>query len=322
MTQSVRTARYAFVCALACVTVAACQSGSGGTQTPVPATGGAALDAETRTLMARLAALSADSMEGRRAGTEGHRKAQRWVARELSRMAVEPLLNEYGQVVRLPARPGSDTIGGNVIARVAGSRPGSGTIVMSAHLDHLGVRNGEIYNGADDDASGCVALITIAERVKKAKLAHDVVFLFADAEESGMHGSKQFVASGVVPTDKIVLNINLDMVARQDGKALWVSGLSHYPVLRPIAEEAARGASIPIKYGHDTNDLKPGDDWTNSSDHASFRAKGVKFLYLGVEDHPDYHRPGDDAEKVDPLFYRGAVEFTWRLLQSADQRLK
>ena len=111
------------------------------------------------------------------------------------------------------------------------------------------------------------------------------------------------------------------MIARQDGKALWVSGLSHYPMLKPIADAAARASSIPIRFGHDTKDLKPGDDWTNSSDHAAFHAKGIPFLYLGVEDHADYHKPGDDADKVNPAFYRGAVDFAFAVVREADNRV-
>jgi hypothetical protein len=111
------------------------------------------------------------------------------------------------------------------------------------------------------------------------------------------------------------------MVARQDGGALWVSGTAHYPSLRPVAEAAAKESRIPIRFGHDTKDLKPGDDWTNSSDHGAFHAKGIPFLYLGVEDHPDYHKSGDDADKVDPLFFRGTMEFAATLVRRLDDML-
>ena len=83
---------------------------------------------------------------------------------------------------------------------------------------------------------------------------------------------------------------------------------------------AAR-ASVTVRFGHDTKNLKPGDDWTGSSDHAAFHAKGIPFLYLGVEDHADYHRPGDDADKVDPTFYRGVVEFAYALVRRFDRNL-
>ena len=282
-----------------------------------------ATDAETLRLMSRLSALSADSMEGRRAGTPGSLRARTWIVAQLTAMGAKPASTgaSFEQQVKLPARAGSDTLGANIVARIPGKQRDGRVIVMSAHYDHLGVRNGVVYNGADDDASGCVALLTIGERLLKDPPQHDVILAFFDNEEGGMHGSKTFIASGVVPLDRIALNVSLDMVARQDGKALWVSGLSHYPALRVITDAAEKGANIPIKFGHDTKDLKPGDDWTNSSDHAAFHAKGIPFLYLGVEDHVDYHKPGDDADKVDPAFYRGAVEFAFAVVREADKRI-
>lgn len=280
-----------------------------------------ATDAETTRLMSRLSALSADSMEGRRAGTPGSQRARRWIIAELTAMGARPVGASFEQAVSLPARAGSDTLGANIIARIPGKRSGGPVIVMGAHYDHLGVRNGAIYNGADDDASGCVGLLTIAERLLKDAPEHDVILAFFDSEEGGMHGSKTFVASGLVPLDRIALDLSLDMIARQDGKAIWVSGTSHYPFLKPIAEAAAVGAPMAVRFGHDTKDLKPGDDWTNSSDHAAFHAKKIPFLYFGVEDHADYHKPGDDADKVDPAFFRGVVEFVYRVVREADRRL-
>jgi Zn-dependent M28 family amino/carboxypeptidase len=207
------------------------------------------------------------------------------------------------------------------VARIPGKNTGGPALVLSAHYDHLGVRNGEVFNGADDDASGCVALLTIAERLLREPPEHDVILAFFDAEESGMVGSKAFVNAPPVPLDRLAMNINLDMVARQDGKALWVAGTSHTPSLKPMAEAAAKTSSVTIRFGHDTKDLKPGDDWTGSSDHSAFHNKGIPFLYLGVEDHADYHKSGDDADKVDPAFYRGTIEFAYALVRAADAQL-
>jgi len=278
-------------------------------------------DAETTRLMARLSALSADSMEGRRAGTPGAQRARRWIIRELTAIGAKPVGDSYEQFVKLPARAGMDTSGANILARIPGKRAGGAVIVVGAHYDHLGVRNDQIYNGADDDASGCVALLLMAERLLASPPEHDVILAFFDNEEGGMHGSRTFVSSGLVPAERIGFDLSLDMIARQDGNALWVSGLSHNPHLKPMADAAAKSASIPIRFGHDTKDLKPGDDWTNSSDHAPFHAKGIPFLYLGVEDHADYHKPGDDADKVDAKFYRGAVDFAYALLRAVDRQL-
>lgn len=278
-------------------------------------------DAQTARIMARLSALSADSMEGRQAGTQGGKRARAWLIRELSAIGVAPYGQSYEHVIKLPARPNADTLGANVVATVPGRNANGPVLVLSAHYDHVGIRNGQIYNGADDDASGVVALLTIAERLKQDPPEHEVVLAFFDAEEGGLRGARAFVSDEVVPLSRIALNINLDMVSRQDGKALWVAGLAHYPGLRSLAEGAAAQSAIPIRFGHDTASARPGDNWTNSSDHAAFHARGIPFLYLGVEDHADYHGPGDDWQKVDPAFYRGSIDFAYALVRAADRVL-
>jgi Zn-dependent M28 family amino/carboxypeptidase len=275
----------------------------------------------TAQIMRRLSALSADSMEGRLAGTTGGKRARAWIMRELNAMGVKPLGAGFEHPVKLALRPNADTVGANIVARIPGKRGGGPTLVLSAHYDHLGIRNGAIYNGADDDASGCIALLTIAERLLREQPEHDVVLAFFDAEEGGLRGARAFVADAVVPLASIALNINLDMVSRQDNNAVWVAGLTHYPALRAVAEGAGKRARIAVKYGHDTRGVKPSDDWTNASDHGAFHAKSIPFLYLGVEDHPDYHGPGDDASKIDPAFYTAVIDFAYDLVKSADAQL-
>lgn len=283
---------------------------------------GTATDATTSRLMQRLHALAADSMEGRRAGTPGAARARRWLIGELRTIGVEPLGASYEHPFVIRTRSASpDTNGVNVVARIKGTAGGGPALVLSAHYDHLGVRNGEIFNGADDDASGCVTLLMIAERLMRERPTHDVIFAFFDAEESGLQGARAFVANPPLPLNTIGMNLNLDMVSRQDAGALWVAGTAHYPLLKPLAEAAAAGARVTIRFGHDTKDLKPGDDWTNSSDHGAFHARGIPFLYLGVEDHPDYHKAGDEAHKVDPAFFRGTMEYAYALLRRVDAAL-
>lgn len=274
--------------------------------------------------MSRLAALSADSMEGRLAGSPGGARARAWIVRELRSIGAQPIGASFEQSVKLRPRAGAgaDTVGANIIARIPGKNPSLPAIVLSAHYDHLGIRNGEVFNGADDDASGCIAVLTIAERVKKAGIEHDLIVAFFDAEESGLLGAKAFVAAPSVPLNRIAIDISLDMVSRQDNGALWVAGLSHYPFLRDIVAPAAAKSRVKILLGHDTKDLKPGDDWTNSSDHGAFHSKGIPFLYLGVEDHPDYHKAGDEVGKIDPVFYRGVVDFAEDLLRAVDRAAK
>ena len=167
-----------------------------------------------------------------------------------------------------------------------------------------------------------MALLALAERFKAIPLEHEVIFAWFEAEESGMLGSRAFVESPPVARERIAVNVNLDMVSRHEGGAtLWVAGLAHYPGLRPIAESVVATSPVPIRFGHDTAGARPSDNWTGASDHASFHRVGIPFLYLGVEDHPDYHRPGDDAHKVDPAFYASTVSFAESLVRALDARM-
>ena len=291
---------------------------------PLPAQPAASPKPEPSRLIARLSALSADSMQGRRAGTPDAARARTWIIRELQSIGVAPLGARYESPFTIRARRATattDTLGVNLLARIPGRKADGPVLVLSAHYDHVGVQNGLIHNGADDNASGTVALLAIAEQFKANPPEHDVILAFFDAEESGLQGARAFVANPPIPLARMALNVNLDMVARQDGGALWVAGTAHTPALAPLVEEVARTAAITVRLGHDRPTGKPGDDWTNSSDHGAFHAARIPFLYLGVEDHPDYHKPGDDADKVDPTFYAGVVDFVTRLMAPLDRAL-
>ncbi len=302
---------------------AASRSTSGAEQ--APATNAAVLSAgpiDAQRLMARLHALAHDSMEGRGAGTPGGLRGRNYIEAQLRAIGVSPAGATYQVPVRVRARPGADSLGANVVARLPGRRGGGPVIVLSAHHDHLGIRGDSIYNGADDDASGSVGLLTLAEQFLKAPLEHDVILAWFEAEESGMLGSRAFVESPPVPAEQIAVNVNLDMISRHDaGRTLWVAGPTHYPFLRPIVEALVPGAPVTVKLGHDTAGARPSDNWTNSSDHASFHRVGIPFLYLGVEDHPDYHKPGDDASKVEGAFFASTVLFAEQLVRALDANL-
>jgi hypothetical protein len=273
-------------------------------------------------LMPRLHALAHDSMEGRGAGTPGGARGRAYLEAQARLIGLEPVGTSYQVPVRVRARPGADSLGANVVARIPGKREGGPVLVLSAHHDHLGIRGDSIYNGADDDASGSVALLALAERFIAEPLEHEVIFAWFEAEESGMLGSRAFVAEPPVSLERIAMNVNLDMVSRHEGGGtLWVAGTAHYPFLRPYAEAAVPRSAVPIRFGHDTAGGRPSDNWTGASDHASFHRVQIPFLYLGVEDHPDYHKPGDDANKVDPAFYSATVSYAEALVRELDKRL-
>lgn len=275
---------------------------------------------DTAMVMADVRALAADSMEGRAAGSEGGARARRYIVRRLEEIGVDPLADGYAMPFTFER--GDETIDAvNLVARVAGRSPDGPVMVITAHYDHVGVQGGEIYNGADDNASGVAGLLEIARRLVAEPPEHTVILAALDAEEMGLRGAREFVASPPVPLERIAVVVNLDMIARGDRGELYAAGAYHYPFLRPLLEEVAAQAPVSLLLGHDSPDLGPAQDWTLLSDHGAFHQAGVPFVYFGVEDHPDYHSPTDDVEKIDPQFLRGAIETVMAAVRRLDGSL-
>ena len=264
--------------------------------------------------MATVRVLAADSMEGRRVATPGGARARRYLLGRLRELGVAPLEGSYTQSFRLATDSGV-----NLLGVIPGTRSGAPYIVLSAHYDHVGVRNGVIYNGADDNASGVAAVLLIAGSLRKNPLEHPVIIALFDAEEGGLRGARAFVSGGPVPRERIALNINLDMVGHSEAGVLWAAGASQTPVLRPVLDSLVPVAPVTLKLGHDRQDVPGEQDWGGSSDHGAFRSAGIPFLYFGVEDHQDYHKPSDDPETLTPKFFGGAVATIEMALRALDK---
>ena len=269
-----------------------------------------------------LGALSADSMQGRRMGTRGGAMARALLVPRLAAAGLAPLAPGFEQVFEVKgSRDTSVHAGTNVVAMLRGADT-SRVIVISAHYDHLGVRGDQVYNGTDDNASGTAAVLAMAEYFARNTPRHSMAFVFFDGEESGLRGARAFVASPPIPLARIAADVNLDMVARLDKNELYAAGAAPYPFFTPLLQATAAVSPIKLILGHDTNAGGPQENWINQSDQGAFHAAGVPFVYFGVEDHPDYHRPTDDIEKVDAGRYLAAVrtiaDFVRRLDQSLD----
>ncbi len=310
-----------------CAALLACASALGACSSGAPAADAqpvdpvALLGADSVRILEELRHLSSDSLEGRGTGTPGGAAARAYLAAELVGAGVRPIGDGFERSFTWQGRASPEAhTGVNVVGVVPGGAFKGRYIVVSAHYDHLGVRSGEIFNGADDDASGCVGLVAMARALRDATLRHSVIFAAFDAEEAGLRGSRAFVANPPVPLDSIALDLNLDMVARTAG-VLWAGGAYHTPALRPVLERVAAEAPLDLRLGHDAPDAPEGDDWTHSSDHGPFHDAGIPFVYLGVEDHPDYHRPTDDFENIDPGEYMDALRTALLTLLALDQAL-
>ena len=273
-------------------------------------------------LLRDLETLSADSMEGRLVGTAGSARARAYIIGRYKEAGIAPLGGSYEQAFSFSSgRNGAVQNGVNIVGVVRGRRTPDRYIAVTAHYDHLGVRNGEVFNGADDNASGVAAMLAVAARLSAEPPDHSVLFLALDAEEQGLRGARYFVGlkPPPVPLDAIILNINLDMVARDAGNVLFVSGTSHYPFLKPYLEKAAR-PPVVLKFGHDVAGAKE-DDWTRQSDHFPFHEAKIPFVYFGVEDEAQHHKATDDAATVTREFFVGAANTILAALRSFDANL-
>lgn len=268
-------------------------------------------------LMASVRALASPEFEGRATGTPGGLKARAWVAERFKAAGLRPLTGE----TYLLSFKDDRFEGANVAGACAGARAGAPRLIVSAHYDHEGQRSGATYFGADDNASGVAVLLAIAERCRTQPFSRTVVFVAFDAEERGLRGSRAFVQSPPVPLAEVALDVNLDMVARGDKGELYVSGTYHHPRFKPALEPVAARSPIKLRFGHD----RPTDgkeDWTMQSDHGPFHRAGVPFVYFGVEDHPDYHRPTDTPDRIDQTFFAAAANTILDAVRALDVALR
>jgi len=238
--------------------------------------------------------LADDSFEGREAGSRGGRAAGVYVAQQLERLGLRPAGTDGGYY-----QPFSDSYR-NVLGIFEGADPAlrNEFVVVGAHYDHVGYGNkqssfgplGFIHNGADDNASGVAGLLEVIEALSRLEPPprRSVLFAFWDAEENGLNGSKHWVAEPTVPLAQVRIGLNVDMIGRLRDDRVEISGARTAGGLRDFASRA------------NEQDLLLDFTWEmrDDSDHYSFFAANVPTLMLHTGLHEDYHRPSDDAERV------------------------
>jgi hypothetical protein len=243
--------------------------------------------------------LASDICEGRKPGTVGHDLAKNYVLSQMRAIEVDSFSSSLEQTFTGFNINGT-AIGTNLIGWLRGTSFPDKYIVISAHYDHLGkTENGEIYNGADDNASGVACLLALAKFFKQKPHSYSLVFAALDREETWFEGAYNFVhLFGLqVGMSNIKFNLNMDMIARSDSNEIYACGLRNYPSYKYLIEQTQNKTNTKLLMGHDGG--ISGKDWTHSSDHSPFHQKNIPFLYIGVEDHIDYHATTDDKEKID-----------------------
>jgi Zn-dependent M28 family amino/carboxypeptidase len=258
-----------------------------------------------------LRTLSGDDMQGRAAGTAGGEKARAFVVARFIASGIMPFGREYTQAIPTPGRGGTAA---NVIGFVRGTREPGRYIVVSAHYDHVGVTNGQVFNGANDNASGTAALFALGQYFTTERPAHSIIFAAFDAEEIGLLGSRAFVKSPPVDRAALAVNVNADMIGRDARNTLWAVGTARQPFLRPYVERVAARAPVTLAIGH--------EDWLADSDQFAFIEAGIPALYFGVDDTSQHHKSTDDYETMTHGFYVGAVETLALVVREIDRHLE
>jgi Zn-dependent M28 family amino/carboxypeptidase len=301
--------------------------------TPLPSAAAAGRDVprvDTERLLEDVRTLASPGFAGRKTGTDGSRKAQAFLQARFEALGLKPFGAGYAQPfafthtsIKEPANKTEYPSAANYIGYIPGSQAPERFMVISAHYDHLGVRDGKLYPGADDNASGVAAMLAMAAWFKVHPPLHSIVFAAFDGEELGLRGAKAFLAALPFRKEQLALNLNLDMLSHNDNNEIFVAGTSYTPAFKPMVEQVAQRSTVNLKLGHDRPSLTAGsaEDWTNSSDHGPFHAAGIPFLYFGVEDHADYHKPGDTFEHINQAFYARVASLLVDMAATLDQNL-
>jgi Zn-dependent M28 family amino/carboxypeptidase len=253
---------------------------------------------DSAALIRDMETLSSDAYGGRKPGTDGHQKSQDYILKRFKEAGLQPQTHAFNA---------GQTQGTNIYVMIKGKREPNLYTVVTAHYDHLGTRGDQIFNGADDNASGTAALFALASYFKKNQPEHSLILVALDMEETGLVGAREFLAKPPVPKDQIALNVNMDMIGREDKGRLFAVGTVSYPFLKPYLQKVKATAPAKITFGFDGS-AGWNDDWTSQSDHFVFHRAGIPFVYFGVEDEAQHHKHTDDPGTITKDFYIAAVD--------------
>jgi Zn-dependent M28 family amino/carboxypeptidase len=278
--------------------------------------------------------VASDEMEGRETGSKGQKKAGEYLISQYKANGIPFPKGVKDYYQKVPAAflnaqfdeglPDSE----NVWAFIEGTEKPDEILVVSAHYDHVGIKNGYIYNGADDDGSGTVALLEIAQAFAQAKKdghgpKRSILFLHVTGEEHGLHGSRFYSENPLFPLKKTIADINIDMIGRRDtihadtNNYTYVigSGRLSTDLYNAVENANKKYTNLALDYKYDARDDP--EKFYFRSDHYNFAKHGIPAVFFFTGVHKDYHRPGDKPDKIeyDALEKRTRLAFVtaWEL---------
>ena len=255
---------------------------------------------------------SDDTLMGRQTGEEGQKKASYFLANYYKSGNIPSPINDSTYFQTVPNSFFSDDTqdSENVLAFIEGSELPEEVVIISAHLDHLGTKNGEIYNGADDDGSGNVALMEMAEAFKMAKddgygPKRSVLFLHVTAEEIGLQGSRYYVEHPVFELSNTLANLNIDMIGRVDPahkdnkNYLYLIGSDRLSKELHYLSEKVNNSYFHLELDYKYNEEDDPNRYYFRSDHYNFAVQNIPVIFYFNGEHEDYHLPTDTPDKID-----------------------
>jgi Zn-dependent M28 family amino/carboxypeptidase len=284
---------------------------------------------------------ASNEFEGRKTGETGQKKAVEFIKTQYIKMGVPSPLGEDDYFQEIPAsyfNKSNIEDSENVLAYIKGSEKPDEVIIISSHLDHIGISgNGDINNGADDDGSGTVAMIEIAEAFKEAKNKgngpkRSILFLHVTGEEIGLFGSRYYAdVDPIFPLKSTVANLNIDMIGRIDPKHegkdnyLYLIGSDKLSKELHDVSEAVNKKYFNMEFDYTYNDDNDPNRFYYRSDHYNFAKNNIPVIFYFNGTHDDYHRPSDTPDKINYAFLETRTRLifhtTWELA-NRDERVK
>lgn len=281
--------------------------------------------------------VSSDKYNGRMTGEKGHNEVCNYIRNYyISQNIKAPESHSnYYQKVPKEILPNDLNDSQNIIAYIEGSEFPDEYIYISAHSDHEGVIDGEIYNGADDNGSGTAAVLEIAEAFSKAvkdgyRPKRSIVFLHVTAEEVGLHGSRYYTQNPVFPLENTISTLNIDMIGRVDQRHkdnenyIYLIGSDRMSTELHFIAQKANETFTNLKLDYKFNEENDVNRYYYRSDHYNFAIKGIPVIFFFNGEHEDYTKPTDTADKINyPLLAKRTklIFATAWYLANSDKRL-
>ena len=261
-------------------------------------------------LKKNLNTFASKDFEGRKTGEEGQRKAARFLKDYYQKEHITPALgSSYFQHIPIDFLPEGMGASENVLAYIKGTEKPEELLIISGHMDHLGIENDTIHFGADDNGSGSMAILEIAQAFKIAEQdgyapKRSILFMHLTAEEIGLQGSRYYIENPVFPLENTVANLNIDMIGRIDSKHInnpnyiYLIGSDRISKELHFISEKVNKTFFNLELDYTYNEEDDPNKYYYRSDHYNFAQQNIPVIFYFNGEHEDYHKSTDTPDKI------------------------